>query len=229
MTQPLLGEMRLQWWRDTLERLFAGGESAHPVAIALGEAIRVHRLTRAHFERLVDARAIDLQDGPPADFAALEDYAEGTAASVTALGLEILGARTEPAIRAARHAGIAWALTGLLRAVPFHAGMNRLHLPADLLARHGVTPEEVLARRSSPGLAKIAEEMAERARDHLAAARSLRSELPREAMPGLLTAALARTYLDRLRRARYDLMDARWSAVRPPVAQLAWKAWRGRY
>ena len=40
----------------------------------------------------------------------------------------------EPAVRAA---GIAYGLTGLMRAMPVHAAQGRVDLPADMLRRHG--------------------------------------------------------------------------------------------
>src|SRR5690606_14155565 len=61
--EPLPGEMRIQWWRDTLE----AGEAAaagHPVAEALTRAISAYRLPLDAFERYLDARIFDLYDDP---------------------------------------------------------------------------------------------------------------------------------------------------------------------
>ena len=226
VSEPMLGRIRLQWWRDNLESLYEGRAVAHPVAEALAVAIKTHGLSRSAFERLLTARESDLDDTPPADLAGLEDYAEATNASLTALGLEALGVTDEAAFRAARHIGIAWALTGLLRAVPFHAGAGRLYLPLSLLAEHGVEPEELLTGKPSPGLAEIGKVLAARARHHLSLARQ--TPLPAEAVPGLMTASLAETYLDRLERVGFNLLDTGWSQTRPRTAMLAWRAWRGR-
>jgi phytoene synthase len=229
VSEPLLGRIRLQWWHDTLDSLFAGGSVAHPVAAALIPAVRAYRLSRKTFDRFLKTRESDLEPQPPADLAALELYAEGTASTINFLALEILGVEDETAFHAGRHLGIAWALTGLLRAVPFHAAAGRLFLPADLLAAHDVLPEDILAARRRPGLARIGEVIASRARQHLVHARSKRGVIPKAALPALLTAPLAERYLDALGKAGFDLLDPGWSATRPRPALLTWNVLRGRY
>src|SRR5438105_4762920 len=126
VTQPMLGQIRLQWWREIVDAAFAGAPArSHEVAGPLAAAIGGHRLTRVHFDRMIDTRERDLADEPPATLTALEDYAEGTSATLLRLALEVLGA-TEPAAReAASEVGIGYALSGLLRAMPFHATAGR--------------------------------------------------------------------------------------------------------
>lgn len=229
VSEPLLGRIRLQWWRDTLDQLYRGGDVAHPVAQALGQAILRHDLARGQFDRLLEARETDLEPEPPADLDGLVGYAEGTASTLNALALQILGVADKAAFEAARHLGITWALTGLLRAVPFHAAARRLYLPAALLAEHGVSTEEVLAGTPSEGLAKVGQAVADRARHHLAEARRKRRQIPKAAVPGLLTAPLVEPYLDALQRSGGNLLDSRWSATRPRPLRVAWHALRGRY
>lgn len=229
VSEPLLGEMRLQWWRDAIEKFYSGGYLAHPVAEGLAAAIRAHQLSRGLFDRLIDARAADLLNGPPADLAALEAYADGTSATVVALAAEILGARGAATAPAIRHAGIGWALVGLLRAYPFHAAAGRIYLPADLLARHGVDAGELRAGKRPSGLTGVIEAMAAAARHHLTRARRARRDVPRAARPALLVCAMGRVYLNRLRMRGYDTGDRGWSAVRPPVLRLAARSLLGRY
>ena len=220
VTEPLLGEMRLQWWRDALDTIYAGNDLAHPVAMGLAAAIRTHRLSRPLFDELIDARAADMVNGPPDALATLIAYARGTGATVAALALEILGASGEAAQRAARPAGVGWALAGLLRAVPFHASTGRIFIPADLMAEHDVVADDIVSGKATPNLARVAKTLAGWAEDHLAHARAERSSLPRSARSALLTVPLAEAYLRRLARARYDLMDTNWSVPRPAVIRL---------
>jgi len=229
VSEPLLGEMRLQWWRDAIELIYTGGERAHPVVRGLAGAVREHDLTRATFERLIDARAADLVNGPPDTLATLEAYAAGTASSLIELVLEALGARENAARKVAHHAGIGWALAGLLRAVPFHTRAGRVFLPKELLERHGIAAEDIAASKGTAGLAQIASAVAARAREHLVAARAGRGDVPRTARAALLTTSLAVTYLGRLEHTRYDVFDPGWSATRPPVARLTILAALGRY
>src|SRR6476646_11243538 len=90
VTEPMLGQIRLQWWRETIAAAFEGGPVRnHIVVEPLTAIIRELALSRAHFERLIDARETDLAEDPPASLAALEDYAEASSARLVYLALEI--------------------------------------------------------------------------------------------------------------------------------------------
>lgn len=54
--QPLLAEMRLTWWADQMDGVFAGEpRRGHPVLEALAVAGERRRLPRAPFDRLIEA------------------------------------------------------------------------------------------------------------------------------------------------------------------------------
>lgn len=227
--EPMLGQVRLQWWRDALAGIRDGAPPPHPLAPPLMAAMRAHGLSPATFERLIDARETDMAEAPPPTLAALEDYAEGTAATLTWLALEVLDARDAVAFEVGRRVGLAWALTGLLRATAFLAASGRTYLPEELLVAHGVATCDVLGGKSSPGLVAATGVIAERARTHLAAARLLRRDVPRRALPALLPAVLADRYLAALARRGGDVFAAGWAEPRPRPLLLAAKAMLGRY
>lgn len=231
VSEPLLGQMRLQWWRDSVAALYGEGElPQHAVVRPLAAAVAAHGLTRQHFETLIDAREADLDDEPPASLDGLVNYAEATAAPLVRLALEVLGTGGDAGGAAARHAGIAHALTGILRAVPFHARQGRVMLPADRLAAHGVRPRDVMDRAREPGVRAVIGEVAAVAREHLAAARAQRRSVPRAALPALLPATLAGAHLDVIAREKHDVMAPRVLMPNPfRPARLAWAAFRGRY
>jgi phytoene synthase len=230
VSEAPLGLMRLQWWRDTLEAIEAGQETRHEVAGPLAEAVRRHGLGPALLGRLIDAREFDLEGRAPADLAALEVYAEETSAGLVHLALQALDAESDAAWTAGRHAGIAVALAGLLRAVPFHAAAKRNYLPRDLSEAAGLRIGELFELRSSPALCRVAELVADCACAHLRFARALRRQVPRAARPALLGAILADQALARLARAGYDPFA---DGLRDPAPGRAWRlAWatlRGRY
>ena len=206
-SEPLIGQIRLQWWREALDEMARGSVRQHPVALRLAAAIEAANLPRETFERLLAAREFDLAGSPPADLAALEAYAEGTSATVMALAAGALGASGKAVESATRHAGIAFALVGLLRAVPFHAGQRRIYLPIDRLQAAGLDAEALFEGRTGAALTTIAQEIAERARKRLAMARRMRGEVPRASRAALLPAIVADIYLARLARRRYALFD----------------------
>ncbi len=212
VSEPMLGLIRLQWWRDAVAAIYNGKPPKHDVAEALAAAVAAGGLERAEIDRLIDSRERDLDDEPPADLAALEEYAEATSATLARLAVGVLGGGAV-AREAAGHVGIAWALTGLLRAVPFHAGAGRLYLPADLLAAAGITRGEVFAGRSPAGLSVVAKQVADVARIHLDAARAFRGEVPKNVLAALLPATLAARDLARLASARHDVFDPGLAAL----------------
>ena len=203
--EPMLGQIRLQWWREVVAAAFAGEPPRHHlVAVPLTAAIRGCGLTRAHFDRLIDTRERDLVDGPPADLAALENYAEGTSSPLVQLALEVLGVRQRDAHETARRVGIGYALAGLLRAMPFHAIAGRSLIPEEIAGRVELDPGSYAARRSTPALRAAAREIAEAAIRHLRAARERRRTIPRGGLAAVLPAIVAERFLGRLRRAGYD-------------------------
>ena len=208
VSEPMLGRIRLQWWREVLEAVYAGEPARrHEVAVPLADAIRACDLDRAAFEQLLDARESDLEaDGPP-DLAALEGYAAATGGSLTALMVQASGVASGPALEAGRQVGTAWALIGTLRAAPRNAAQGRVMLPADLLSKAGVAGDDLRAGRGFERFAAVAEPVANRAAELLAAARQARRPVPRQALGVLLIARLADLYLARLRRAAWDPRD----------------------
>lgn len=225
VSERVLGEIRLQWWREAIEGIYAGTPRRHAVVTALADAAARRGIDRAGLERMIDAREADFEDGPPADLAALEAYAAATSGELAALAADLLGAGE--ARHAARQVGTAWALAGLLRAVGFHARAKRTYLPGDLLAANGVRLGDLHELRPSAGLSAAGRAVADAAWRLLREARSRRGAVPRAALPVLLQARLAEANLARLRRRGFDVL-APGVADRPPLAAwtmtLAWLA-----
>src|SRR5215471_2113760 len=51
--EPMMGLVRLQWWRDCIAEIYAGGARRHQVVQPLADTIRRHGLDRALFDKLV--------------------------------------------------------------------------------------------------------------------------------------------------------------------------------
>ena len=231
VSEPMLGRIRLQWWREVLEAVYAGEPARrHEVAVPLADAIRASSLDRALLEQLLDARESDLEAEAPPDLAALEHYADATGGALMALMVQASGTDSAPALKAGRQVGTAWALIGTLRAAPRAAAQGRVMLPADLLAKAGIAADDLRAGRAFGRFAAVAEPVARRAKGLLVAAREARRAVPRQGRGVLLIARLADLYLARLRRAAWDprhpLLDV--GLLRKQTAMLAGAA-TGRY
>jgi 15-cis-phytoene synthase len=205
VSEPQLGEIRLQWWRDALDRACAGETTGHPVADALGLAVRECDLSRQSLADLIDARSFDVSVKIMPDTAALDDYLGDTAGALFKLAAEVgmaEGRAAEPRAleRAVRAAGIAYGLTGLMRALPVHVRRGRADIPADGLLRHGTSPAQLLAGEGGEGLTELLAELRERARGALKSARQHLAELPPAPRLAFLPLALVEPYLSALQR-----------------------------
>ena len=221
--EPMPGEIRLQWWRDTLVGAAHGDAAANPVAAALREVVVRYRLPPAALVELIDARSFDLYDDPMASLAELDAYAARTSSALIELAARILNdGRDTGAAELAGHAGIAYAIAGLLRAFPIHAARRQLYVPIEILQRYGVQADDVFAGRTTTELRAALAELRLRARQHLAAARDLAGAAPAAITPALLPAALVRPALERMERRRYRP----FAPTELPQWRRQWILWR---
>jgi len=130
VSQPLIGEIRLAWWRDRIEDLFSGRPvPSQPTLQALAAPIAAGRLPQSLFEALIEARHLDLDESPFADAGALARYLDGTAGAV--MGLAARALSSDAPLTAVIQAGRAWGMAGLYRARAHWAARNRRWTPPD--------------------------------------------------------------------------------------------------
>lgn len=191
--EPMVGEVRLQWWRDTIN---AGSTTGNPLADALIDTIKVHRLPVSAFDRLLEARIFDLYDDPMPDRASLEGYCGETASTVIQLAALIVD--PEKAVGqadAAGHAGCAHAITGLLRLLPLHRARGQCFLPAELLESVGTSPQDLIGRDDEESAARAVQAAVALAREHFDAFASHAARLPQSLRPAFLPLALVPAHL----------------------------------
>jgi phytoene/squalene synthetase len=193
--EPMLGAIRLEWWRETAEGAARGAPRNHDVARGLAALFAQTTITLADMEAMIAARTFDSSAENFADFAALEAYLDSTSGALMRQAARILGGRPE----LTKEAGLAYGLTGLLRSLPFHNGRHKLYLPLDLLSALHATPEEFFhLGKGDDRLAAAIRQVGLKARDHFLAARA--AERPGPALAAVLPAALVPVYLRKLGR-----------------------------
>ena len=229
VTEPMMGMIRLQWWREVLEGLDAGETRGHHAAIALAEARRHVALPLAGLIALIDARERDLDEEPLDNMADLESYVAATSSAVMSLAAGVLGGEgaAEAHREVVEEAGRAFGLTGLMRAIPVKAAQGHVMLPVDLMRRHDLDPHGILHGRTSDALRTAMAEIGAVARAHLAAAR-LKS-VSKEILPALLPASLCDRYLDIMLADGFDpFRDPTEVAVFRRQLRLLGRKWRGK-
>lgn len=220
--EAMPGEIRLQWWVDAIEGEARGDVGGHPVAAALIDTIRRFSLRRSGFVNLLEARRFDLYDDAMPTLNDLEGYAGETASVLFLEVAQVLCDGADPkAADAAGHAGVAYALTGLMRALPIHARRNQVYLPADLLRAKGIEPDDVRQGRKAEELAAVLAGLRNSAAGHLDKALATLAGADARAKPAFLPLAFVTPYLKALAKAPPYGPVAEVAAWRKP-----WLLWR---
>jgi 15-cis-phytoene synthase len=220
ISDALPGEVRLQWWRDAL----GGQPSGNPLADALLVTIRDNNLPLQPFLDLIEARSFDLYDDLMPDWTALEGYCGETQSAVFRLASIVLARGADPGgAEAAGHAGVAYALAGLLRAFPWHARRGQVFIPNQLLQTVGVSREDIVSGKDSEALRAALADMRARARHHLREASLRIKELPVALKPAFVPLASVEPYLARMERKDYAPFS---SVIDTTHWMRVWRIWR---
>ncbi|MEO8715382.1 MAG: squalene/phytoene synthase family protein [Acetobacteraceae bacterium] len=186
VSEPLLALIRLQWWREVVE----GARRQHEIATPLGAALDAGELNPRDLGAMIDAREAEIEPIPTLE--AWRAYLEGTDGALAVAAGRLLGAPDPDTLRGP---GAAYGAGRVLRATPALARRQRSLLPADVLARHGLSVEAAITTPlAAPALAAMAE-LAREAGAWLPAPGAAR--LPRSARAAALPAILARRDLRR--------------------------------
>lgn len=227
VSEPMIGEIRLQWWREALDGIFHGHPRRHDVTEALAAAIHETPISQEALVAVIDARSADLEEAPFEHLDDLLDYLDASGGALVQLATVFLGA---PAPRPlALAAGRAYGLSGVLRAIGYHAAEGRVLLPKSLLRAEDIDAHDLIQHRATPGLHRVVAALADAAERALDELRAGRHEIPRAAVPAFLPAVLARSDLALLRRANFDPFAPPLAGPRPGrIARLIWHGARQR-
>jgi phytoene synthase len=223
VSQPILGEMRLRWWYDSLEApADSEGARAHPIADALIDTLDRSAIPREEVVELLEAHSFDLYDEQMESLEALEIYCDRVFGAPLRWRARVIdaedAARQEEALRLA---GRAYGLTAILRALPRHLALGQRFLPLDLLARRRAESDFVEAKLT-PALAAALAELRGKARDYFEKARiAVRGESAARA--ALLPAALIPLYLSAMERKGFDPLHM---IAEPAQWRRQWRLWR---
>jgi phytoene synthase len=229
--------VQLDAYRNELAAALDGRPSG-PIFRELAWVTRRYGVAADPLFELLDGVGRDLEAHKYETWGELEQYCEGVASSVGEMCTYVFGVPAGPsmrtqAIRYARTLGTAMQLTNILRDVGEDAQRGRCYLPAEDMARFGLTPEDVLSRGAAvvrePGWSCLMAFEVSRARALYAAA-----------MPGITlldpdaqrcAAACANGYagiLVAIENQGYDTISSRARIGRMARVGILWNAWRYR-
>lgn len=222
VSQPLPGEIRLQWWRDLISSGAKSG-TGHPIADELLEVIAHYDLPRSAFERFIDARIFDLYDDPFPTTEDFETYAGETRSTLIMLAAMVLAKdKADGVSDAAGHAGVALGCALVLRQLPLSRSRGQVRVPVDILTAAGCTTDEFLSGKPDARRRAIIAFCAY-GRDHDKRWRAQLKTVPKALRVALLPASLAGLTFD----AAEKLPDRMHSgaAESSPLTK-SWRYWR---
>ena len=216
---------KLAWWRTEVANLFAG-HPQHPVTRALAPFAGPYGLDAARMNEIIDGMEMDLVRHRYADFDSLALYCHRAAGVVGQLSAGIFGYTNPSTLEYAETLGIAFQLTNIIRDVGEDTRRDRVYIPQEDLARFGLAPEDILARRGDARFASLMAFQADRAIGYYDRAYGrLAPEDRRNQRAGLIMAAIYRALLEEIRRDGYRVLDRRIALTPLRKLWIAWKTW----
>lgn len=208
VSMPQIGAMRMQFWRETIDKTFQLTPPSEPVAILLASYLKQgYKLNKTWFQRIITARDRKLTHPGFTSMDELEHYAESTYSTLLYLTLSALPLKSLTMDHLASHVGKAAGIVTVLRGVPVlafppppnqhsnnPAGMGlpttrekqgTITLPLDVMSQCGVREEDIFRNGSNAvGIRDAVFTVATRASDHLITARTMLKNVREYQDPG---------------------------------------------
>ncbi|PCI46057.1 MAG: hypothetical protein COB49_09310 [Alphaproteobacteria bacterium] len=202
VSEPMLGEIRLQWWREAIADIYQGNCRSHEVMPSLAAAVAENELPQDLLMAVIEGRAQDLYDENPDDMPALEDYLSLTAGNLSCLAVHILGQRDIDDL--ARKLGIAWGYVGLIRAVTYHISLRKSYIPVDLMEKYNIKGK-FLSQDYPENMKSVLHELCQYAERHLDHISENKKRIGPEIRSVFLLSALARSYIKTIKKSDYNV------------------------
>lgn len=216
----------LQRWRNEVAACFEDGQPDTPQGRALKAVVSRWPVPRLPLDQLIEGCAVDLEPVRFPTFGELRGYCYKVASTVGLVCIEIFGYENPDTRQYAEELGLALQLTNILRDVPADLARDRLYIPLDEMAAHGVSEEDLRHGRMTPAIAALFERQAARAREQFARAEAvLPPEDARRLVAARIMGAIYRELLARIAARGYDVFTGRVRVARFTKARLALATW----
>lgn len=214
VSEPMPGEIRLQFWHDALEGEGHGDVDGNPLAKALFATLKTHQLSTVPLLRMVAARRFDLYQDPMPD----QNQFEGYAGEVASINLQYAaqicaGEAAEPELfnDAAGHLGVALTYLRALYSFEYDRRRAQIFLPLSIFHAFGLGDKDILAATKKNELVAALSACAEEARNHLSKASTAIHRLPNSAKSAFAVMPIVQADINRMQAA---LKSGDWHAVK---------------
>ncbi len=179
VSEPMPGEIRIQWWRDLLKS--GGNVGSGPLAEALMEVVAEQNLPGEFLDNYLQARIFDFYQDPMPDVGTYEGYLGETVSSL--LNLILLSCGSEQNAEhadACGHAGVAIGISRHLSSGAYLRARGQVYFPLSILKNHGFDLNSWLAPELVDDNEAVVREMVNLAQEHLHKAKTAISLLPKD-------------------------------------------------
>lgn len=199
VSDPMIGEIRVQWWRDTMEAAPLGALTGHPVADAFTDVFRRHELPQNLLHDLLDASAHGLFSSSPTDQRAFDQELELTEGVAFKLAARILGCtENDVTLRAISLASQSYGRARVGLSLPISFAYGRFPLPPQVAAS---------SSDDAIDIQKHVRQLCSDAAQYLQDFRTIMASMGGEhqaVITALLPVAVTEPYLKALQRADHD-------------------------
>ena len=210
--EPGATRSAIDHWRDALTEALAGRPDGNATWPAFLDAVARYSIPHEYFYEMIEGVASDLEPRSIETFDELYRYCYRVASVVGLTTIHIFGFTSPDAIPLAEKCGIAFQLTNILRDVREDAGLGRIYLPAEDLARFGVSVDDLKNARRTEQFGRLMEFETDRARRYYRESAPLLDLIQPESRPSLWALiAIYSRLLDHLAESHYDVLTRRIS------------------
>ncbi|XP_067145006.1 NADH dehydrogenase (ubiquinone) complex I, assembly factor 6 [Centruroides vittatus] len=222
--------MRIQFWKDTVDKIYQGYPPQQPIALELFRVIQCQKLSKHWFSRLIESRERSLHNTQYQVMSDVEQYAEESVSSIFYLLLQANGVNSLSCDHAASHLGKCQGILNLIRSVPYNASKRRVDIPIQELIKHDVSQEDIIRGRRNKNITDMIYEIASVANQHLQMTRSLKNKIPKNTTCVFLPAIVCDDYLKRLQREDFNVFSPKLTVRNNKLPLvLWWKKFLGKY
>ena len=215
---------RLDVWLEDLHRAQQGHPTDDAILLALTDAQRRYTIPAGLLDELAHGTAMDVEESEAAaqnptpglnvcyrTFEDLRQYCYRVASVVGLVCIHVFGYRDPAAEELAERCGLAFQLTNIIRDVKEDAGLGRVYLPAEDLAKFNLLIADLLKTPADPARFRLLLAFeADRARDFYGSGDALISYISEDSQPALwVLVTIYRTLLERIAEKQYDVFTAK--------------------
>ena len=215
---------KLDTWLDGLHRAQQGQPTDDAILLALTDAQRRYSIPAGLLDELAHGTAMDVDEaessaqttsaaGLAIQYKTFEDlrlYCYRVASVVGLVCIHVFGYRDPAAEPLAERCGLAFQLTNIIRDVKEDAGMGRVYLPEEDLAKFNLSASELLESPDPERFRPLLALEADRAREFYASGDALTHYIAEDSQPALwVLVTIYRRLLEKIAEKQYDVFSTK--------------------